>query len=96
MFSTEVFIELVHCSETFTENHLEVGQNRTAEIERIVLRIIFPARFQYSEHFEIFELTSDSVDLLIEVTTEFSDKEVFFWIKCMFQEEFFEEFFSTI
>lgn len=58
--------------------------------------IVFPARFQYSEVFEVFQFTTDGVDLLIYITTKLSDEEVFFGIKSMLQEEFFEEFFSTV
>lgn len=61
-----------------------------------MLGVIFPTRLQDSEFFEVFELTTDSVDLLIYIATKLSNKEVFFWIKRMLQEEFFEEFFSTI
>ena len=61
-----------------------------------MLGIIFPARFENPEIFEIFEFTADSIDLFIYITTELSDKEVFFWIKGMLQEEFFEEFFSAV
>jgi hypothetical protein len=96
MFATEVFIEFIERSETFTENHLKVGEDIAGEIERIMLGIIFPTRFENSQIFEIFEFTADSIDLLIYITTELSDKEVFFWIKRMLQEEFFEEFFSAV
>jgi len=61
-----------------------------------VLGIIFPARLQDSEIFEIFEFATDSVDLLIYITTKLSDEEVFFGVESMLQEEFFEEFFATI
>jgi hypothetical protein len=61
-----------------------------------VFGIIFPTRFQDSEIFEVLEFTTDSIDLLIYITTELSDKEVFFGVESMLQEEFFEEFFATI
>jgi hypothetical protein len=96
VFSTEIFIEFFEGIEAFSENHLEIREDITGEIERIVFGIIFPARFQNSEVFEVFEFTTDSIDLLIYITTELSDKEVFFRVESMLQEEFFEEFFSTI
>ena len=96
MLSTEIFFELAHCIKTFPENHLEVGEYIACEIEGIMLGIVFPSRLQDSEVFEIFEFTTDSIYLLIYITTELSNKEVFFRVECMLQEEFFEEFFSTI
>ena len=96
MFTTEVFIEFVESSETLPENHLKVREDIAGEIERVMLRIIFPTRFENPEIFEIFEFTTNSIDLLIYITTELSYKKVLFWIKCMLQEEFFEEFLTTI
>lgn len=61
-----------------------------------MLCIIFPSGLQDSEIFEIFEFTTDGIDLLVYITTELSDEEVFFGIKSMLQKEFFEKFFSTI
>lgn len=96
MFPTEIFIEFAECVEAFTKYHLEVGEYITAEVEGIVFGIFFPSGLQNSEVFEVFEFTTDSVDLFIYITTELSDEEVFFGIKSMLQEEFFEEFFSTV
>jgi quinolinate synthase len=96
MFSAEIFIELIESIETLPKDHLESREDRTREIERIMFAVIFPSGFQDSEVFEVFEFTSDSIDLFIYITTELSDEEVFLGIKCMLQEEFFEEFFSTV
>jgi hypothetical protein len=96
VLATEIFIELAECVEAFTKYHLEIGEYVTVEIERIMFGVFFPTRFQDSEVFEVFEFTTDSVYLLIYITTELSDEEVLFWIKSMLQEEFFEEFFSTV
>jgi len=82
VLAAEVFVELAECI--------------TAEVEGIVFGIFFPSGLQNSEVFEVFEFTTDSVDLFIYITTELSDEEVFFGIKSMLQEEFFEEFFSTV
>ncbi len=96
MLAAEVFVELAECIETFSKYSLEVGEYITAEVEGIVFGIFFPSGLQNSEVFEVFEFTTDSVDLFIYITTELSDEEVFFGIKSMLQEEFFEEFFSTV
>ena len=58
--------------------------------------VVFPTRFQDSEILKILELTTDSIDLFVYIKTELSYKKVLFWIKCMLQEEFFEEFLTTI
>ena len=96
VFTAEIFIELAECVEAFTKYHLEVGEYVTVEIERIMFGVFFPSRLQDSEVFEVFEFTTDGVYLLIYITTELSDEEVLLGIKCMLQEEFFEEFFSTV
>jgi len=96
VLAAEVFVELAECIETFSKYSLEVGEYITAEVEGIVFGIFFPSGLQNSEVFEVFEFTTDSVDLFIYITTELSDEEVFFGIKSMLQEEFFEEFFSTV
>ncbi len=96
MFPAEIFIELAECVEAFTKYHLEVGEYIAVEVEGIVFGVFFPSGLQDSEVFEVFEFTTDSVYLLIYITTELSDEEVLFWIKSMLQEEFFEEFFSTV
>jgi hypothetical protein len=96
VFATEVFIEFIERIEAFSENHLEIREDITGEIERIMFGIIFPSGLQDSEIFEILEFTTDSIDLFIYITTELSDKKVFFRVESMLQEEFFEEFFSTI
>ena len=96
MFTTEIFVEFFESIEALTKNHLKVGEYITAEVERIMFGVFFPTRFQDSEVFEVFEFTTDGVYLLIYITTKLSDEEVFFWIKSMLQEKFFEEFFSTV
>jgi len=96
VFTAEVFVELAKCIEAFSKYSLEVGKDITVEIQRVMLGIVFPARFEDSEIFEVFEFATDGVDLLIYITTELSDEEVFLGIESMLQEEFFEEFFSTV
>lgn len=92
----EVFIELIEGIEALAEDHLQVGQDIAVEVQGVVLRVVFPPGFQDSEVLEVLEFAPDGIDLLIDVSAELADEEVFFGIEGMLQEEFLEEFFSAV
>jgi hypothetical protein len=83
MFAFEKIIEFTNSIKCFTKYHLKVGKNGTLKIEGIVFRIILTTRLEDAQIFEIFEFTTDSIDLFIDVSAEFSNKEILLWIKSM-------------
>lgn len=66
--------------------------DRTVAIHRVVFFLILLVGLEYSEMFEIHEFTTDSIDLLIGITTEFTDKKPDTTLRdSIFDHQFFEK-----
>ena len=61
-----------------------------------MFRIVFPARLEDSEILQIFQFSSYGINLLVHIATQFTDEEILLGIERMLQEEFFQEFCSTV
>lgn len=66
--------------------------DRTVAIHRVVFFLILLVGLEYSEMLEVHELTTDSIDLFIGVTTEFTDKKPDTTLRdSIFDHQFFEK-----
>ena len=94
-FALKVVPKVCHRIKTDRKNIHQLINNGTALIQLKNFFIIFGVRCQNPELIEVFEFSSDTIDLLINISAEFSDKKTFFWIKIMLEYKFLKYFFPT-